>query len=232
MTKTVCLLLSDYNHIPRRLTFELTQLVQRQSHPRMFVGPSTQERIVSICGAVMQGSYKVKDRLAAIRRAPLAAMRLAFDLLATDQPAVLVLLQLASLQAPEPILLRPEYSSVRREKPMASLRPARELHRRRNRSQRSHGPACHLAREHHAGRHSLLGASTPSTCCSTRRLRPGQRPPRCLCGGSVTSSVVPCPMGLATFSWTEFLRAQAHCILATDFFCVDRPLLHRLTSCS
>ena len=58
----------------------------------MFVGPSIQERIVLICGAVIQGSYKVKYRLAAIRRVPLAGMRLVFDLLAADQPAVLVLL--------------------------------------------------------------------------------------------------------------------------------------------
>jgi hypothetical protein len=29
-------------------------------------------------------------------------------------------------------------------------------------------------------------------------------------------------------SWPEFLRAQAHSILATDFFCVDTVLGHRL----
>ncbi len=34
--------------------------------------------------------------------------------------------------------------------------------------------------------------------------------------------------GRAGPSWREFLRAQAHGILATDFFCVNTLLLHRL----
>lgn len=60
-----------------------------------YTGPGApmQEGIASRCG-VIQGSYKVKYRLAAIRRVPLAGMRLAFGLLAADQPAVLVLLRL------------------------------------------------------------------------------------------------------------------------------------------
>jgi hypothetical protein len=31
-------------------------------------------------------------------------------------------------------------------------------------------------------------------------------------------------------TWRQFLTARAHCILATDFFCVDTLLFHRTYS--
>jgi hypothetical protein len=158
MTKTVCLLLSDYNHIPRRLTFELHSSCRGKSPPRMFVRPSIQERIVSICGAVIQGSYKVKYRLAAMRRVPLAGTRLASDLLAADQPAVLVLLRLASF-------------------------PARSGSGSRTPCWTTFPPRCEHA-EH------LLPRRAACALVGARR--------RVSAVGSVTSSVVPCPMGLAT----------------------------------
>ena len=105
MTEPVCLFLGDYNHIHDDSHLSLHSSFRSNLLHEYFVIPSIQKRIVSICGDVILGSYKVKYRLAAIRRVPLAGMRLAFDLLAADQPAVLVLLRLASLLAPEPRFL-------------------------------------------------------------------------------------------------------------------------------